>query len=212
MKYSTVIMDLDGTITDSKRGIIIALEYSLRKSGLNDIGSMNLESYIGLTLSYIYKELLGNDAEMINRAVEYYRDEFTRTGMTDMKLYSGIEQLIRDMHDNGIRILLASIKPVQFSSEILEHYTLLKYFHGIFGSEPDSGNGSKAHIIEDALKVSKGNAVMIGDRKGDILGAKENNIDSIGVLYGYGSEDEIRRSEPDYIAVIPDDIGKLILG
>ena len=211
MKYSTVIMDLDGTITDSKTGIIIALEYSLKKSGLNGLSEIKLESYIGLSLSYIYRELLGNDTETINRAVEYYRDEFTRTGMTDMRLYPGIENVIRDMHENGIRILLASIKPVQFSSEILEHYGLLRYFHSIYGRPPDEGNGSKAHIIEDALKVSKGKAVMIGDRKGDILGAKENSIDSIGVLYGYGSEEEIRNSKPDYIAVLPDDIGKLIL-
>lgn len=213
MNFKTVILDLDGTITDSKKGIMMALEYSLLMSGINKPGRYDLESYIGLSLSTIYREILETEDEhTIKAAVEHYRDEFTRTGMTDMKLYEGIDETIRKLHERKCILLLASIKPALYSSEILEHYGLLRYFRDIFGSREDSNNGSKAHIIEDALSSADGRSIMIGDRRGDILGAKENSIGSMGVLYGYGSEKEITEAGPDYIAHKPEDIIKLLKG
>lgn len=211
--YNTVLFDLDGTLTDPGTGITNSVAHALKKYGIEVQDKKELYKFIGPPLYESFMKYYGFSKEEAETAVDYFRDYFRDTGIFENKVYDGIPNLLNELEASGIKIILATSKPEEFAKRILAHFNLDKYFDFVAGATMDSSRVKKGDVIAYALKesgCSAENAVMIGDKMHDILGAKENGLDSIGVLFGYGSREELENAEADYIAETVDDIIKFI--
>lgn len=214
--YKYILFDLDGTLTDPAVGITQSVAYALKKFGIevDDISSLN--HFIGPPLLDSFMEHYGFSEEKARTAIDYYRERFRVKGLYENVVYDGVENMLEAMKKSGREIILATSKPEPFAKEILRHFGLDKYFLFIAGSNFDGTRTAKAEVIEYALEsvgvTDKSSAVMIGDRKHDIIGAQKTGLDSIGVLFGYGSREELEAAGATYIAVTVDDITELITG
>lgn len=203
MGYKYVLFDLDGTVTDPKVGITESVAYALKSYGIHVENLDSLCKFIGPPLTESFEVFYGFSKEDAIEAVEKYREYFSVTGIFENKVYEGMEELLSSLKKQGKKILLATSKPEVFAKQILEHFHLASYFDFVGGSELDGTRTIKAEVIQYVLKQNNINnleeAIMIGDRKHDIIGAKETGISSIGVLYGYGSKDELVDAGADYV-------------
>jgi phosphoglycolate phosphatase len=194
MNYSTILFDLDGTLSDPKLGITKSVQYALSKYNIIEADLDKLEPFIGPPLANSFVEIYSFSKYEAKKAVEYYREYFIDQGMYDNEL---LENLI-----NQQRILMvATSKPTIFAEKILSYFNIDHYFDFVCGSNLDGTMSDKTEIIKyilDKKNIEKSSTVMIGDRKHDIIGAHNNGIDSIGVAYGYGSEEELRNIKPTH--------------
>ncbi len=191
MKY--ILFDLDGTLTDPQQGITNAVAYALRHFGIETEDNSTLNKFIGPPLIYSFVEYSGLTEEQAKEAIKKYREYFGPKGIFENRVYDGIPEMLQKLKDRGDKVILATSKPWIYAEQILEHFDLKKYFDFVSGSEMNGDRGSKSRVIAYAIEkygILKDNAVMIGDRKHDIIGAKENGIRSVGVLYGYGTREE----------------------
>lgn len=202
MSYEYILFDLDGTLTDPKLGITKSIAYSLK---FFDIEIENLDSlckYIGPPLVDSFMDF-GFSKEKALEAVDKYREYFKDYGIYENEVYEGVAQLLSKLKERKKKIMLATSKPEVFAKQILDHFGLLQYFDFVGGSELNGDRAEKSEVIQYVLKEGKvtdrTKAVMIGDRKYDILGAKEVGIDSIGVLNGYGNQEELIAAGADAI-------------
>lgn len=201
MRYNTIFFDLDGTLTDPGVGITNCVIYALNKFGIEEERE-NLYRFIGPPLLESFEVYYGFSKEEAWKAVEYYRERFGDIGLFENEVYEGIPELLQMLKDRGCSLYVATSKPTEYSVRILEKFGLLKYFEYVSGSSMDEKNASKAIIIKNAMEKAKANRediLMIGDRKHDIIGAKNNNIMSVGVEYGYGDRQELETAGADYI-------------
>lgn len=207
--YNTIIFDLDGTITESELGITNSIKYSLNFFGIEKERE-SLKRHIGPSLSITFREYLGDDEEKIKLAIEKYREYYISGGMFENIVYEGVENTLKKLKERGKTVILASSKPMVFCQQILEHFNLDKYFDFIGGSNLDETRTKKVEVIKFSLeninKKADDNALMVGDRRYDIIGAKELNIDSVGVLYGYGDYEELKDAGATYIIEHVDDL------
>ena len=211
--YSCVFFDLDGTLTDPGEGITNSVAYSLKKFGISIEDKKELYKFIGPPLHDSYMKYYGFSSSDAEKAIAYYREYFRDTGIFENKVYDGIVNLLEEIKLSGRKIVLATSKPEEFAKRILVHFDLDKYFDFVAGATMDTSRSKKGDVIAYALKGSccdKENTVMVGDRLHDIHGAKENGLDSIGVLFGYGSREELEDAGADFIAETVDDIIKFI--
>lgn len=212
--YRTVLFDLDGTLTDPGEGITNSVAYSLKKFGIDVADKKELYKFIGPPLVDSFMNYYGFSEEKAELAVEYYREYFRDTGIFENRVYDGIPELLAEIKESGRKIVLATSKPEAFAKRILAHFELDKYFDVAAGATMDTSRSKKSDVIKYALELcgnpDKTQTVMIGDRKHDIIGAKQNGLDSIGVLYGYGDFDELHAAGADYIAESVADIIKHI--
>lgn len=209
MKYKYLFFDLDGTLTDPAEGITNSVIYSLKKFNIEIKDRTTLYKFIGPPLVDSFMKFYGFDEKKAWTAVEYYREYFSVSGLFENKVYDGIENLLDTLQKQGHKLYVATSKPKEYSVRILDKFGLLKYFEYVSGSSMDEKDSDKATIIKNALNVSladKKDVLMIGDRCFDIKGAKINGIDSLAVLYGYGSREEITDSAPEYIVETVNDI------
>ena len=202
MKYSYVLFDLDGTLTDPGIGITNSVMYALDKFGIKINDRTGLYKFIGPPLQDSFKEFYGFDEEQSWKAVEYYREYFGVKGLFENQVYDGIPKTLELLKAKGHHLVVATSKPTEYTVQILDKFGLSQYFEFVSGSGMDEKNSNKAQIIKfamDTLGILPEQAMMIGDRKYDIMGAKANNISSAGVLYGYGSFEEMKEAGADYI-------------
>ena len=208
--YQYVLFDLDGTLTDPGLGITNSVMYALRKFGINVSDRSQLYPFIGPPLRDSFRVYYGFSDEQCERAVRYYREYFKKSGMFENEVYDGICELLTRLKASGRTLVVATSKPEVFALEILRHFDLYKYFDFVAGATLNDVRNQKADIIKYALETlnitEKKSAIMIGDRKHDIIGAKETGLDSIGVLYGYGTYDELKNAGATYIANTTADI------
>ena len=210
--YDIILFDLDGTLTDPKEGIINSIKYALSKYGIEENDDKYLEKFIGPSLYESFKVYYSFDEKEVYNVVNYYREYFSERGMYENKLYPGIKELLNSLKEKDKTLIVATSKPTVFAKEIIKYFGLDEYFVDVFGSNLDGTRIAKSEVINAALSsieynTSSANAgknidpkkIMIGDREYDIIGAKENGIDSVGVLYGYGSKDELEAVGPEYI-------------
>lgn len=194
MNYQYILFDLDGTLTDPKLGITKSVAYALKSYGIQVDDLDSLLKFIGPPLQESFVKYYGFSEEQGAEAVEKYREYFKPYGIYENKVYDGVENMLTELVKCGKKVILATSKPTVFANVILEYFHLDKYFTCAVGSELDGSRVKKGEVITEALRqagvTDKSLAVMIGDREHDILGAKENGIDSIGVLYGYGDRAE----------------------
>ncbi len=212
--YKYLLFDLDGTISDSGKGICNGVLYALEKFGIKESDQAVLNTFIGPPLVDAFMKNYSFSNEKALKAVEYYREFYRREGIYQNSLYDGVKDLIITLKQQGKTLVLATSKPQPFAEIVLKQYDLLKYFDFIIGATFDGSLNYKSDVIRVAIEKSgiadKSQAIMIGDRHHDIEGAKENNIASLGVLYGYGDLAEHKNAGADYIAESPQDILKIV--
>lgn len=213
--YDVILFDLDGTLTDSSPGIINSIVYALKKYDIAVENTETLRKFLGPPLHESFKEFYGFDEDKSMEAVSFYREYFSTKGLLENRVYDGVPKLLKELRDNGEKIILATSKPQPFTDRIMKHFDLVKHFEFIAGSNMDGTRSKKADVIEYALQqcnvVDKSKVVMVGDRKHDIIGAKTVGIDSIGVEYGYGDYEELNSAGATYIAKTVDDLKNILL-
>lgn len=193
-RYAYCLFDLDGTLTDPGEGITRSVAYALSFFGIEVKDRTALYPFIGPPLVDSFSTFYGFSPEQARQAVERYREYFSRQGIFENELYPGIKELLEDLKRHGVRILLASSKPELYARKILEHFQLLPFFDFVAAATMDDTRSKKTDVVRYALEscgISPDRAVMIGDRHHDIEGAKDNTLESIGVLWGYGSREEL---------------------
>lgn len=216
--FDAVLFDLDGTLTDPFEGISNSIIYALKKFGITAPDKPLLKKFIGPPLTESFSEYCGLNHSDALHAVDYYREYFSVAGIFENKPYEGVCELLSGLKERGYTAIVATSKPEQFAKAIVQHFGLEQYFKEICGATMDQSRTQKADVIAYALKKceikekDKKRAVMVGDRKHDIIGAKTNGLSSIGVLYGYGSKEELLEAGANYIANSPVDILHYILG
>ncbi|MGV7214987.1 HAD family hydrolase [Bradyrhizobium sp. UFLA05-112] len=198
---ATIYFDLDGTLTDPKPGITRSIQYALERLGQHVPSEDDLTWCIGPPLHASLKKLTGTD-ELADRALLLYRERFADIGLFENEAYSGIEETLSALSATGARMFVATSKPAVYATRIVDHFGLKRYFEQVFGSELDGTRVDKGDLLAYALdtaRVDPQTAVMIGDRSHDVVGARRNGMTSIGVLYGYGSEAELREAGAHHI-------------
>ncbi len=212
--YNYLLFDLDGTLTDSGTGIMNSVLYALKKFDIEVEDRTQLYAFIGPPLAESFQKFYHFSQEQALQAVCYYREYFSERGMFENKVISGIDTLLSELKDAGKKLVVATSKPEKYTIKILEHFNLISYFQFVAGATMDETRNTKTAVIEYALQhinaVSKREVVMIGDRKHDIEGAKNNNIDSIGVLFGYGDRKELEQAGADYIVESVEELRTLL--
>ena len=203
-----ILFDLDGTLTDPKIGIIACIRFALSKLDIEINKDIDLESFIGPPLRDTFRELCGND-EIAENAVSIYRERFSTKGLFENQVYDGIPECLNRLIEKADSIHVATSKPTIYSERIIEHFDLSRYFNLVYGSNLDGSLSDKTdllrHIIESEDLLPR-HTVMIGDRSFDIIGAKNHGIRAIGVLWGYGTEDELSNAGADGLCNHPDEI------
>ncbi len=210
LKY--ILFDLDGTLTNPEEGITNSVAYSLEYYGIHVEDKRNLRKFIGPPLKASYMIYYGFDDKKAEEAVAKYREYFAPKGVYENEVYKNIPEVLEKLKYKGYKLVVATSKPTVYAKRITEHFDLDKYFEDICGSELDGRRTNKAEVIKyaiDKFNIEKDNVIMIGDRLHDIVGAKNNGIKSIGVLFGFGSLEELKEAGADYIAEKEDDILKI---
>ena len=216
MKFQYCLFDLDGTLTDPGVGITNSVMYALNKYKIYVSDRSELYPFIGPPLQDSFRKYYGVSEEQANQAVEYYREYFRAGGIFENTVYDGIPELLKALKKEKITVALATSKPYEFAVRILQHFDLYRYFDYIGAATMDGSIRRKTDIIARLLgqfgDIDKSAVLMIGDRDQDIAGAKANSLHSIGVLWGYGSVDELRNAGSDYLIAKPSDLLELVCG
>ena len=217
MAWNTILSDLDGTLTDPAEGITKAVEAALNHYGITVADRAALHKFIGPPLDESFPEFYGFDAARTAEATEVFRAYFDRQGWRENIPYPGVEDMLRDLRAAGKRLLVATSKPEVFALRIMEHFGLARYFDHICGAPMDNQEGAKkAAVIRDALRRAGvedlSTAVMVGDRRHDIDGARQAGLEAMGVLWGYGDRQELEAAGAAYIVEDIPGLGQLLLG
>ena len=206
-----IFFDLDGTLTDAGPGIKACINYALDKMNFKKLG-MDSDWVVGPSLWGTFKKL-GIPEENLNEAVNLYRERYNVKGYLENSVYVGIPGQLAMLLEMGYVLSLATSKPTVSASAILEYFDLTRYFSYEFGSNLDGSLSDKSILLKHALAVTgfePNNALMIGDRQYDIIGAKSNLIKSVGVSYGYGSTNELREAGADLLVEKPAELAKAV--
>ena len=206
-----IFFDLDGTLTDAGPGIKACINYALDKMNFKKLG-MDSDWVVGPSLWGTFKKL-GIPEENLNEAVNLYRERYNVKGYLENSVYLGIPGQLAMLLEMGYVLSLATSKPTVSASAILEYFDLTRYFSYEFGSNLDGSLSDKSILLKHALAVTgfePNNALMIGDRQYDIIGAKSNLIKSVGVSYGYGSTNELREAGADLLVEKPAELAKAV--
>ena len=215
-KYNIVLFDLDGTLTNPGEGITNSVAYALKKYGIEVPNKKDLLKFIGPPLYDSFKMFYDFSEEQSREAIKFYREYYSDKGIYECELYNGIKELLSVLKNAGKTIALATSKPDFFAVRVLRHYGILEYFDFVGGaSEDEKTRGTKEAVIEYIFKEmnieNREDVIMIGDRHYDINGAKEFSIDSMGVLYGFGTREELEKAGATYIAEDTEAIKKILL-
>ncbi len=199
----SIFFDLDGTLTDPYDGIRSCIEYALNELGQSWAADEDFRWCIGPPLLQSFERLAG--PALADDALRLYRERFSATGWRENEPYEGIHEMLDGLVQAGHTMLVATSKPTVYAEKILEHFDLARYFSGLYGPDLDGRLADKrdllAHILEQEGDLI--DPVMIGDRKHDMIGARHNGVATIGVLYGYGSKDELLAAGADRLVELP---------
>ena len=202
--YEYVFFDLDGTLTDSGEGIINAAVYALEKYNIEVNDRSELRKFIGPPLQDSFSTDYGFSEDEIEDVIKTFREYYSEKGIFQNTIYENIQTVLFELKNRGKKLVVATSKPEVFTKKVLDHFNISSYFDYVSGATLNNEKIKKVDIIRDAICklgiTDKSKVVMIGDRKLDVLGAKENGIDSIGVLWGYGDLLELEKVGPTYIA------------
>ena len=212
--YDTIIFDLDGTLSESGEGITKSVQYMLEKLGIIEPDLKKLECFIGPPLHISLMELYGLDLDTAWKGVSYYRERFVEKGIYENQPYNGVVKMLKKLKDAGKTLAIATSKPQPQTDVIIKRYGFDEILDCVIGPDLKSKTTTKADVVSfviDRLGCDKSRTVMVGDKHHDIDGAKANGIKSIGVLYGYGSRQELEESGADIIVDSVAELEKLLL-
>lgn len=214
--YSVILFDLDGTLTDPAEGITASFAYALSRMGMPTADKRTYLPYIGPPLADTFEKAFGFTAQERDAAIRYYREYFSASGIFENRLYDGVACMLEKLRRAGRTLLVATSKPEPFAIRILEHFGISGYFSFVAGSTLSETRAKKSEVIRYALEslgaVPGEQTVMVGDRRYDVEGAREVGIDSVGVLYGYGTREELEHAGVTYLAGCVDELDRLLQG
>lgn len=203
MMKNVILFDLDGTLTDPAEGITNSVAYALKRYGIEVADRRTLTPFIGPPLVDSFCRYFGFTESDAKDAVTVYREYFSTRGLFENTVYDGIPEMLSSLKAAGKTLVLATSKPWVYAEQIIKHFSLESYFTFLAGSELDHRRIDKHEVIEYALAsighTDRESVIMVGDRSHDVIGAKKSDIDSVGVLYGYGSREELENAGADHI-------------
>ena len=215
MNKKYLLFDLDGTLTDPKEGITNSVAYALRQYGIIE-DPENLVKFIGPPLHIGLMEWYDFDEAKAFEAVTHYRVYCADKGIFENAVFDGAAEMLADLRAAGHTILLATSKPEVYAKQILEHFELSQYFDHICGATLDGSRSLKADVVTYALQTGgitdPTEAVMIGDRHHDIEGGIKNGLETVGVLFGYGSREELAEAGAHHIVATMEELHALLKG
>lgn len=213
-RIENVLFDLDGTLTNPKVGIVNSILFALEKLSINEPNIDELETFIGPPLRESFVARYNLTESNADLAMNYYREYFSVKGLYENEVYQDIPALLEFLFASNYKLFVATSKPTVYAEKIIEHFNLSQYFVKTIGSNLDNTRTDKTEVISHLIStfgLQKAKSVMVGDRKFDIIGAKNNSIKSIGVTYGYGTLEELRLYKPDFIVSNCSEIKALLL-
>lgn len=207
---TTLLFDLDGTLTDPKEGITKCIAHALTRMGRTPPPLDELAFAIGPPLRPTFGRLLEtDDRELVEAALAAYRERFATLGLFENALYANIRESLQAAHGAGHRLFLATSKPHVYATRILDHFGIASVFSGIYGSELDGRRDDKGELIAHLLAnegLDATNCRMFGDRLHDVIGAAKNGVEAVGVTWGYGSHDELTTAGARALCHAPRDL------
>ena len=214
MKFTAAVFDVDGTLIDNSEGIFNCIRYALQKMNLPDMTDEQLRPFIGPPLFESGKKILLLDDENAERFVTLYRERYSVKGYAETRLYDGVTEMLSALQNNGIKMAIATGKPLQFIEKILPLFDLEKYFCGIHGITFTDHESDKVTFIKRSLvdcNASAEQTLMIGDRHNDMEAAKTAGVFAAGVQWGFGSDEELCNAGADRLFASPADLVDFIL-
>ncbi|MEE1010939.1 MAG: HAD hydrolase-like protein [Acutalibacteraceae bacterium] len=212
-KYDAVFFDFDGTIADTGEGIFYSVKYAIEKMGFPPLTDDRLRTFIGPPVFESFKRELAMNDEQAAQAVEKYRERYSESGIFKLRVYDGMENLIKELKNSGIKVAIASSKPEKFVMRLIDYLNISSLIDFIAAPESDKAPEGKTVLVERAVNhfgVKKSRALMVGDRYFDIDGANGAGVESIGVTFGYGSREELEKAGSTYLADNTEEIRKII--
>jgi phosphoglycolate phosphatase len=214
MEKKYIFFDLDGTLTDPMIGITKSVQYALKHFDIVVEDLNELCPFIGPPLKESFMVFYGLTEQEAEVAIAKYRERFSETGLFENKVYQGISEVLENLKQQGKTLMVATSKPTVFAERILAHFNLDHYFDFVGGSNLDGSRTKKSEVIEFVLRENNitdvSEVIMIGDRKHDMIGAEENGMDAIGVLYGYGNFEELSDAGAKYIVKEVEELVEII--
>ena len=216
MKKEILLFDLDGTLFDTKPGIINCFKYALDYYGIITDENFDFNRVIGPPLHKSFQNYFGFDEKKAVEAAAKYRERYKDEGIFECEPYEGMKEALEALKSNGARIGVATSKPEIFAERIIEKFGFSPYFDFVTGSMLDNSRSTKSEVITEALRLfgalqDRDKVIMIGDREHDIIGAKETGLESMGVEYGFAKEGELNKAGADYIAKDVEEMKKQLL-
>ncbi|MDP2115319.1 MAG: HAD hydrolase-like protein [Bacteroidota bacterium] len=215
-QFTHILFDLDGTLTNPRLGIGNSLKYALRQMQIDGYSSEILERFVGPPLQDGFKNLFGLNERNTNLAVEHFRTYFGEKGLYENEPYSGITELLEELHLSGKHIYVVTSKLEKYAKMIVRHFEFDRYIDDLQGAEATGKHSGKGQLIAELMERNRilpsSSVVMIGDTHYDLIGAKENEISCIAVGYGFGTPESLSACDPDYLVESVDELVELLLG
>ena len=211
--YKTILFDLDGTLTDSGEGVKNGFIYALDKFGI-DVRGENLDMVLGPPLYNSFRDFFSLSHDEANLAIKYYREYYSDKGVFENRLYDGIDILLKKLKSQGKCVMIATSKPDFYAIPVLKMFNVYDYFDFVSAATLDGRLSKKSDIVKIAIdnaNCPKSEILMVGDRHHDVDGAKEQGVDCLGVLYGYGTREEMELAGATYICDTVCDLEKFLL-
>ncbi len=209
------IFDLDGTLTDSAPGIIKSIRYALKKMGAPSMNRKELMRFVGPPLADSFRDFCGFSNEEAALGIKYYRERFAVKGIYENSVFEGVPEMLKGLRQEGVHLIVGTSKPELFALKVIDHFGLTEYFDEICGSDMAETRSSKAEVLQYAIEKAGiedlSCAVMVGDRKYDVTGARAVGLDAIGVLYGYGGREELLDAGAWAVAEDPEQVKNIII-
>ena len=209
-----ILFDLDGTLTDSKEGIFRCFRHAFEKLGTEIPDDATMRSFLGPPLTESFRRVLG-DEDKAAEGVKIYRERYSTVGLFENRPYDGIAELLASLRERGYILAVATSKPEPFSCRILDRFSLIGYFDTVTGCGLDGSLDTKREVIEETLRrlgvKDKSEAIMVGDRMHDIIGAREAGLECIGAGWGFGEISELEEYGAVCIARTVAELGELFL-
>ena len=215
-KYDYVLFDFDGTVTDTGEGILKSLQYSFSAMGHEVPDLSDLKKFIGPPIHYSYTTFYGISEEDVGDYIKKYRERYREKGIYECYVYEGMRETIEALRNKGVKIGIASSKPVSLIYDVMNHLGITELFDAVTGVTVDDSNHSgKTFLVLDCMEklgaADKSRVLMVGDRKFDLDGASGAGVDSCAVLFGYGSKEEFLKHNATYIIEKAEDLLDIVL-
>lgn len=211
--FDTLLFDLDGTLTDSTEGIVRCLEYALERMGFDIPEDKN--KFLGPPLYRSFAEFCGMNEGQVNEAVRIFRERYSTVGLFENRVYEGVPEMLKRLRDGGKRIMVATSKPEVYAVRIFDRFGLSQFFEIVGGANINGTRNDKDEVIEYVLEKAgisdRSSVLMIGDRRQDVIGAHKTGLKCMGILWGFGSIEELTEAGADFIAETPEKAADMLL-